>query len=146
MIDLEESASHPSPSPRGSASSQSCSTSSPGGNLVDGLPPVAHTGAVVFCRPMPLISCPVVRAFVGLVLAIPLVDLNETLGNTRYMYDLNFCKVSLLSIHLARSLSHPKHRIGPLHFHDVRGFGLERPSTHSKSPILAPESRADAQC
>ena len=55
-------------------------------------------------------------------------------------------QVSLLSIHLARSLSHLKPRIGQLNFHDVRGFGLEMPSTHSKSPILAPNSRADAQC
>ena len=119
----------------------------PGGNLVDGLPPAAsNTGAVVVCQPMPIIHCPVDRAFVGLVLAIFLLDLDETLGNTRYMYDLNFCKVSLLSIHLARSLSRSKHRIGPLNFHDVIGFGLERQSTHSKLPILALNSRADAQC
>ena len=76
----------------------------------------SNTGAVVFCQPMPIIHCPVVRAFVGLVLAIPLVDLDETLGNTRYMYDSNFCKVSLLSIHLARSLSHPKHGLDIIFF------------------------------
>ena len=45
---------------------------SPGGNQVDGLPPVAHTGAGSICRPRPSEHCPEIRVFDELVLEIPL--------------------------------------------------------------------------
>ena len=88
----------------------------PGGNLVDGLPPAASTGAGCLDPPTPLEHCPEIRVLVWIFLAIPLVDLRETLGNTRYMCDINFCKVSLLSIDLALSLSHPKPRLDVIIF------------------------------
>ena len=72
---------------------------------------MSNTGAGLFDPPTPSEHCPEIRVVVWIVLAFFLLDLDDTLGNTRYMYDLNFCKVSLLSIHLARSLSHPKHRL-----------------------------------
>ena len=88
-----------------------CSTSHPSGNQVDGLPLVAHTGAGLIDATCTVISRSDFRVFVWLVLAILLVDLDETLGNTRYMYDLNLCKVSWLSVHLALRNFHFKHRL-----------------------------------
>ena len=70
----------------------------------------SNTGAGLIGWPIPIIHCPAWRDFVQLVLAILLVDLDEKLGNTRYMYDLNFCKVSLLSVHLALRFSYFKPR------------------------------------
>ena len=72
--------------------------------------PESKTGAVLIDA-----ACsPVIRSdffvFARLVLDLCLLDLNETLENTRYMYDLNFCKGLFLSIRGARSLSHLKHR------------------------------------
>ena len=46
---------------------------SPGGNQVDGLPPVENTGAAVFARPTGPEHCPMLGALALFVLEIPLV-------------------------------------------------------------------------
>ena len=48
------------------------------------------------------------RVFVGFVLEILLWDLDENLRNARYMYDLDFLKVSCNSIDSGRSLTRAK--------------------------------------
>ena len=86
------------------------STSLPSGNQVDGLPLVAHIGARVICRPIPLIHCPVFRLVAWLVLVMLLFVLNCPFRNYRYIYDLNSPKGASLSMDFGPSWCRPKHR------------------------------------
>ena len=91
--------------------SRTCSTILPGGDLVDGLPPVAHTGAGSICRPRRSEHCPEIRVFDELVVEILLWDFDERLGIERCMYDLDSDKGARRLKYLAQSLSRSKLRI-----------------------------------
>ena len=72
--------------PRAAGKAGPCSTSSPSGNLVGGLLLVAHTGAGLTDATCTVISRSDVPVCVLFVLAILLLDLDETFVNIRYMY------------------------------------------------------------
>ena len=81
---------------------KSCSTSSPGGNQVDDLPPAAHTGAGSFIAAIQPEHCPNILHVLALVLLTILYVLHKTLWNQRHIYKDHFLNVSLNSITLTR--------------------------------------------
>ena len=95
---------------------KACSTRFPGGNLVDGLPPVASTGAASICRPCTFISRSDFLVFVKLVLEIPLWDFDERLRIDKYIYDLDSDKGACRLKCLARRTTRLKHRTDDIIF------------------------------
>ena len=85
-------------------------TSSPAGNLVDGLPPAANTGAGEICGPIQPEHCPVFRVLARLVPEMLLFVLNGRFGNFRYIYDLTFHKGASLAMDFSLSWCCPKPR------------------------------------